>query len=469
MVGGRVGVVAVVLAAVAAMASCGGDSAQTGDTLGPGPDGGGTAGPGTNGCSDLFDQGKLRTYSIDIDPAEWDKMVAEFHDPKAVTGVDFAVFHPVVMRLEGETVTDAAIKLHGQSSWWQTAMWDGDRAKMQFEVSFDEVNPDKKFHGISQIIFDMPRNDWTFMHDRLAHTWLRQIGIMSTCANNARLEINGAYYGLFVTMEDYTGRLTEQFFPSAPDGDLWKRGYELKTNKQTADHARQAAFWAATDLAAMSAIVDIEGSLRSWAAEALLVNADGYYGGLHNFLIYDQGAKGFVFLPQDTDATFDYLELFDLPGSQNHPVFWWADRAVPTPIPGQHWLIVMSDADMRRKYAEAIAALLDKWDEAEMLGRIDTWSKQIAADVAADPHTWATVPDVATALAAARAVVKDRPAYLRSFVACERDGTGADGDGDGFRWCDDCRDDDPAIYLGAPERCNGVDDNCNHTVDEGCL
>jgi hypothetical protein len=23
-------------------------------------------------------------------------------------------------------------------------------------------------------VFDMPRSDWTFMHDRLAHTWLRQ-------------------------------------------------------------------------------------------------------------------------------------------------------------------------------------------------------------------------------------------------------------------------------------------------------
>ena len=61
-----------------------------------------------------------------------------------------------------------------------------------------------------------------------------------------------------------------------------------------------------------------------------------------------------------------------------------------------------------------------------------------------------------------------RPDYLRTFVACEQDGTGEDKDGDGARWCDDCRDDDAAIHLGAAEICNGVDDNCNGTIDEGC-
>jgi hypothetical protein len=128
----------------------------------------------------------------------------------------------------------------------------------------------------------------------------------------------------------------------------------------------------------------------------------------------------------------------------------------------------MADADWRRKYADAMAALLDRWDVAQIQGWIDAWSQQIAADVDADPHRWATVDDFATAVAQARAIVSARADYLRTFVSCEQNGDGADADGDGARWCDDCRDDDATIHVGAPELCNGIDDNCNGIVDEGC-
>lgn len=45
-----------------------------------------------------------------------------------------------------------------------------------------------------------------------------------------------------------------------------------------------------------------------------------------------------------------------------------------------------------------------------------------------------------------------------------------DDDGDGYSRCfDDCDDTDPNVYPGAPEVCgNGYDDNCNGQVDEGC-
>jgi spore coat protein CotH len=449
-------------AAIASLVSCGGNQTQ--------PDGGQVTGGNNLACSDLFDPDVVRTYSLEIDPGEWQSIEDEFDNISELQshGNDFAVYHPAIFHLDGETVANASVRLHGQSSWVQAVMFDDGRAKMQFAVAFDKVDPNNRFHGVDKLIFDMPRSDWTFMHERLAHEWLRRTGIMTGCAASARLNVNGSYYGLFVVMEDVGKSVLKRFFPGNYERDLWKAGEEPETNKAAPDQQRRQAFWDAKDLTAVSAIVDLPGSVNTWAAEALLNNADGYYGGFHNFFIYDQGSQGFIFLPLDLDATFDWLALFDQVGATDHPVFWWEARAKPVAPPGHVWSIVMSDAGWRRKYADAMAALLAKWDVAEIQGRIDSWAKQIAPHVAEDPRKWATPDQFNMAVQMAKEVVASRPAYLRTFVECEQNGTGDDKDGDGARWCDDCRDDNASIHVGAAEMCNGVDDNCNGLVDEGC-
>jgi hypothetical protein len=419
-------------------------------------------------CADFFRQEAVGSYSFDISADEWNKMVAEFNDlTDLAAGLAFQTYHPIVFHFGDETVTDAAVKLHGQSSWLQTVMFDGDRAKMQFDVAFDRTNPNGAFHGVSKLVFDMPRSDWTFLHDRIAHAWLRQVGVLSGCAASGRLSINGNPYGLYVVEESVGHRVVQEFFPGNGDGDLWKGGVQPETNSKAPNWGRQAAFWAAADLGALAGITDLKSSVFSWAAEAMLNDADGYYGGSHNFYLYDQGANGFVFLPNDTDSTFDWLALFDLPGFNDHPIFYWQARAAPAPLPGAQWLIALGDAGWRKRYADAIASLLAKWDVGQLQGWLADWSAQIEDDVAADPHSWATPADFAKAIATAHDVIAERAAYLQTFVDCEN-GNGEDKDGDGARWCDDCRDDDPTIHLGAPELCNGVDDNCNGSVDEGC-
>jgi N-acetylneuraminic acid mutarotase len=47
-------------------------------------------------------------------------------------------------------------------------------------------------------------------------------------------------------------------------------------------------------------------------------------------------------------------------------------------------------------------------------------------------------------------------------------GSSVDADGDGYTGCaGDCNDSNPAVYPGASEVCNGIDDDCNTVIDDG--
>jgi hypothetical protein len=51
--------------------------------------------------------------------------------------------------------------------------------------------------------------------------------------------------------------------------------------------------------------------------------------------------------------------------------------------------------------------------------------------------------------------------------ACDNDGDGREGDGYAAGvacLAEDCDDDDPATYPGAPEVCDGIDNNCNGQI-----
>jgi hypothetical protein len=78
------------------------------------------------------------------------------------------------------------------------------------------------------------------------------------------------------------------------------------------------------------------------------------------------------------------------------------------------------------------------------------------------------LPDLTSVGCIERIIARAAPKYhfyvsQISYQSCD------DNDGDGYPADDDCDDSDPDVNPGATEICNGIDDNCDAYIDEGCM
>ena len=89
-------------------------------------------------------------------------------------------------------------------------------------------------------MFDAPWYDHTLLHERVAFPIFAELGLPYSCANNARVVINGDYYGLYANLERIDHEYLERNFEE-PDGNLYQGGAELKTNEDVGDIADQQA------------------------------------------------------------------------------------------------------------------------------------------------------------------------------------------------------------------------------------
>ncbi len=456
--------------APALLLACGEAPGMNGDDE-PGPDAGTDGGSTvTDDCPSMFRQDVLPTYEIDISPAEWAELEQEFHHraENEAAGLNPKPYHPVQrfqyvagdVRLEA---TDVQIRLKGNSSWAQTIAFDSN-PKMQFVVSFNELagggDSGGRFLGVRKLELDMPRTDQTFIRQRLALKYLRETGVPAQCANNARLVINGQYYGLYTNLERFDKEfLQRNYGHDEDDGDLWSGGRILENNETTFTWDRIDAFWAIDNVAQLDGLSDLDASMREWAAEMVAGDVDGYGNGGANFMIYDHPTRGFIWLPTDADTSFDP----DFLPADSSPVF------APSPFRWEldwyHYLVVMNDPAGFERFVSALSAMRAKYDVAALQRDIDTWTTQIADAATTDPRRPFTMGAHAQSVAVSRTYVADRARAIDAWLTCRRDG-GPDRDNDGHDLCHDCDDRQPGVNPGAPEACNLRDDDCNGQVDD---
>jgi hypothetical protein len=379
-----------------------------------------------DGCPGLYAQDLLPTFELTIDPAEWQALEYEWANGlmNEEMGLDPTPYHPLAEFRYGEVViTDALIRLRGNATWWTP------EDKLQFQIGFDEYDKDGRFLGLRKLAFDAATFNRHMLRDRLALAAMRDMGVAAPCANNARLDINGEYYGLFTNLEKLDMTFLERVFDD-PTGDLYERAnWTLKTNEDTATGVRLAALKAAKSSEALTDYLDLEQALQVFAAEAILPNSDGMWAGGLNYYLYDDPLGGrFVLLPWDLDNTF---ERFNGPPEGEYP-------ANPDPVVWHKLLthgrpfydIALLDSEWFDYYLASIEQQLDTGYNAEALHqRIDEWTAQIKDSVFEDPNKPYSNALYLNRVAALHAYVQARHDFLVTWLVCWQNGGTADVDG----------------------------------------
>ncbi|MEM9492838.1 MAG: CotH kinase family protein, partial [Myxococcota bacterium] len=313
-------------------------------------------------------------------------------------------------------ITDAAIRLRGNPEYWP------EQNKMQWQVSFNKYNKSGRFLGLRKMLFDAAAPNRSFLRDRLGLKLMRDAGVPAPCANSARLEVNGSYYGLFTSIEKIDDEFLARVF-AADDGDLWKRSnWELKTNENSSDSTRLDALNDAESTAELGAYLDIAQAIRVWTMDALLGNADGPWAGGLNFYLYDEPQRGkFILLPWDLDQTFTRLPY-------NVDPYAWHKQERFRGRP--YYELSLARSTWFATYLDTIEELVDTvWDVDRLLALTDDWAAQIYADVAADPNKPFETTRHLERLDELRAVIQLRPLFVREWLACWRSGGVDDGTG----------------------------------------
>jgi hypothetical protein len=372
------------------------------------------------GSEYVFDEDTLRTYELEIAAGDW-----EWLNENAL----LEEYVPATLLFEGDEYGPIGVRYKGGFGTLTSCFnARGERIcpKLSFKLKFNLYDDEGRFYGLKKLNFHSMKADPTAMHDRLAYSLYREMGVDAPRAVHARLIVNGELIGLFALIEQIDGRLTRSRFPDGGEGNLYKEvwpihDYEqpyldaLKTNEDEAPEVSKmirfaSALASATDETIVEVLeewTDLDALMAYLAVDRAIENWDGIVGfwciqggwGNHNYYWYEEIGRDKVWLiPWDLDNTFDvpnmFIEYFDVPAWDELPdscdcvsIFDIGSIEVGRQPAACDDLVGWLGSSLRERYLDATRVFLDCSYRLEVLnGKIDHYRAQIAAAVAEDPN-----------------------------------------------------------------------------------
>jgi spore coat protein CotH len=365
-----------VLALMATSAACGGGGGA--DGIGTGPSGSGVD------ASRLFDQGMLHDVRLELAARDWDTLRANYASN---------AYYRARITIDGQ---DAGVEVGLRSRGKGTR----NSRKPGLRVDFNRYVERGSFGGYNSLVLENMYGDLSFLHERLAFTVFRAVGLPAPQDAYARVSVNGQYWGLYGLVESVDRHLLQARL-GENDGTLFEYqteyAYDLSyrgpnaaayvpfpfepENEATADAAALIEFTRTISQAAdaefvaqVSAFIDPREALRYYAVEVAVAEADGLTGGLgvNNFYLYQRrGQRRFVFIPWDRDFAF---------ARPDHAVYHGLER-------NRLLRRLLQDGALRSFYEAELRRIVHEYvTPAFLLPRLEQAYAQIRSAVLDDPN-----------------------------------------------------------------------------------
>ena len=262
----------------------------------------------------LYDPTVLRTLFLQFENADWEQELGAFNN----TDVEV----PAAVTVDGKVYKDVGVHFRGMSSFMMVP----EGSKRSLNLSFDFVNENQNLGGYRTLNLLNVNSDPTFVRPML-YSEIARAYIPAPKTNYMRVVINGESWGVYINAEQFNKDFLRDYFktdkgarwkvPGSPGGrggmEYWgddpasyKRSYEIKTKddpKPWADLIRMFKVLNETPAdkleAALSPLLDIDGTLRFLAVDLALVNTDGYWTRGSDYSIYQDVKGQFHVIPHD--------------------------------------------------------------------------------------------------------------------------------------------------------------------------
>lgn len=187
----------------------------------------------------LFAEGVVNEINIEISEEDWADLV---ENPLEET------YYAVDVTINGETLSNVALRTKGNNTLTSVASSDSDR--YSFKIDFDYFNDGENYYGLKKLNLNNNYGDASYMREYISYRIMGEMGIPVPATSYTHITINGEEWGLYLAVEpidevflkrtfgDSTGDL---YKPDGTGADLVYRGDDmseypglvLKTNEET--------------------------------------------------------------------------------------------------------------------------------------------------------------------------------------------------------------------------------------------